>query len=135
MGCTVTATTPESINSSGHDHAHADDQDPGLWTSWLDRLAPLREACARTRTYLWMLATLLGFCLRLDHRGVTNWVRAVFLNSKAYHSLIKLFHGTRIKLWRPTRCWIQIVVSWLPVGEHGRQGDVRAPGQPVAGRG
>jgi hypothetical protein len=62
-----------------------------------------------------MLTALLGFCLRLDHRGVTSWVRAAFLDSKAYHSLINLFHGTGINLGKLTRCWIRIVLGWLPV--------------------
>lgn len=114
MGCTVTTTTSQSIKLSGQRYDH-DDEPASLWTPWLTTIEPLRDACARTRTYLWMMVTLLGFCLRLDHRGVTSWVRAAFLDTDAYHSLLNLFHGTGIKLGKLTQTWIQIVTRWLPV--------------------
>jgi hypothetical protein len=46
-----------------------------LWTAFWRALQPLRPACARTSTFLWLVVILAGFCLRPDLAGVTSLVR------------------------------------------------------------
>ena len=36
-----------------------------LWTAFWRALQPLRPACSRTTTFLWLVVVLAGFCLRL----------------------------------------------------------------------
>ena len=50
-----------------------------LWQEWWKWVAPLRGACARNRTFLWMCVALAGFCVRPDLWGVTSLVRALGL--------------------------------------------------------
>jgi len=37
-----------------------------LWLEWWRWCTPLRGACARNRTFLWMGVVLIGFCARDD---------------------------------------------------------------------
>ena len=43
-----------------------------LWLAWLRALQPLRPACARTATFLWLRLVLAALCLRPDLAGVTS---------------------------------------------------------------
>ena len=48
-----------------------------LWQEWWRWCAPLRGACARNRTLVWMGLVLAGFCVREDLGGVTSLVRVL----------------------------------------------------------
>jgi hypothetical protein len=37
-----------------------------LWVPWMNAVRSLRPACQRSRTFLWMLLTLISLCCRLD---------------------------------------------------------------------
>lgn len=37
-----------------------------LWQAWWMWYAPLRGACARKRTFLWMCTVVIGFSVRQD---------------------------------------------------------------------
>ena len=37
-----------------------------LWIEWMKAVAHLRPACARRRTYAWMVLVLMGLSIRLD---------------------------------------------------------------------
>jgi hypothetical protein len=43
-----------------------------LLVPWMNAVWSLRPACHRSRTFLWMLLTLIGLCCRLDLAGVTS---------------------------------------------------------------
>jgi hypothetical protein len=40
-----------------------------LWWHWYSMVAPLRMACARQRSFLWLLVCLAGICAREDLLG------------------------------------------------------------------
>ena len=48
-----------------------------IWTEWWSWVAPLRAACSRSRSFLWLLAALAGIAIRSDLLGVTSIVRAL----------------------------------------------------------
>jgi hypothetical protein len=45
-------------------------------------VAPLRAACARQRSFLWLSASLAGLCARADLLGVTSIVRTLGLAAR-----------------------------------------------------
>ena len=76
-----------------------------LWNAWFAAVAHLRPACARRRTYAWMVLVLLGLSLRLDLAGVTSFVRVLGLAPATYRRLLHLFHSSALKLDRLTALW------------------------------
>jgi hypothetical protein len=50
-----------------------------LWMVWMEAVRALRPACSRTRTFLWMVLTLISLCCRADLAGVTSYVRVLGL--------------------------------------------------------
>ena len=54
-----------------------------LWTTWFNAVAGLRPACARWRTFAWMVVVLLGLSLRPELAGVTSIVRVLALVSRS----------------------------------------------------
>ena len=82
-----------------------------LWPEWTRRLAPLRPACARTRTFLWLCTALLGLGARVDQAGVTSWVRSGFLEGTAYRRLLHLFAGGGVRVEVLTRCWVGLALT------------------------
>ena len=92
-----------------------------LWTQWLHAAGRLRPACHRTRTYLWMVLTLMGLCCRADNAGVTSFVRVLNLRPEAYHRFLHLFHSNGLDLDVLTACWVRLcLVLFRPfrVGQH-----------------
>ena len=82
-----------------------------LWCEWMKVVLALRPACARTRTFLWMVLALVGFCTRSDLAGVTSFVRAAWIEDGGYHRLRHLFHSSGLHLDALTRCWIQLAAT------------------------
>jgi DDE superfamily endonuclease len=76
-----------------------------LWIEWFKAVAHLRPACARTRTYLWMVLVLMGLSIRADAAGVTSFVRVLGLAPAAYKRLLHLFHSSALKLDILTDLW------------------------------
>lgn len=92
-----------------------------LWAQWLQAVGRLRPACHRTRTYLWMVLTLMGLCCRADNAGVTSFVRVLNLRPEAYHRFLHLFHSNGLDLDALTACWVRLgLVLFRPfrVGQH-----------------
>ena len=52
-----------------------------LWQEWWRWCAPLRGACARNRTFVWMGVVLAGLCVLEDLWGVTSLVRVLGLEA------------------------------------------------------
>ena len=48
-----------------------------LWNLWWSWVEPLRGACSRHRSFLWLAAALAGFSVRSDLLGVTAVIRAL----------------------------------------------------------
>src|SRR5277367_3040635 len=78
-----------------------------LWRAFWHALGPLRPACARTSTFLWLVVVLAGLCLRPDLAGVTSLVRGLGLSEASYYCLLHFFHSAALDLERLTRLWHQ----------------------------
>jgi len=85
-----------------------------LWQEWWRWCAPLRGACARHRTFLWMSVVLAGFCVREDLWGVTSLVRALGLQAACYDRLLDFFHSPALNVESLTRLWATLVVNRHP---------------------
>ena len=85
-----------------------------LWSVWWRALAPLRPACSRTATFLWLAAILAAFCIRPDLAGVTSLLRALGLRRCCYYSLLHFFHSDALNLETLTRLWCQGLWRLLP---------------------
>lgn len=80
-----------------------------LWLAWLRAVQPLRPACARNSTFLWMTVVLAALCIRPDLGGVTSLVRAMGLSGASYHCLLHFFHSEALRLDSLTLLWSQSV--------------------------
>ena len=78
-----------------------------LWTAFWRALQPLRPACARSATFLWLVVVLAGLCLRPDLAGVTSLVRGLGLSEASYYCLLHFFHSPALDLEHLTRLWQQ----------------------------
>lgn len=85
-----------------------------LWFEFWRWCAPLRKACARNRTFLWMSAVLAGFCVREDMRGVTSIVRSLGLQGACYDRLLDFFHSPALNVDTLTKLWAQLVTAQHP---------------------
>jgi len=78
-----------------------------LWHAWLRALQPLRPACSRSASFLWLVLVLAALCLRPDLAGVTSLVRALGLSDASYYCLLHFFHSPALDLDYLTRLWRQ----------------------------
>lgn len=85
-----------------------------LWSAWWRALAPLRPACSRTATFLWLAAILAALCIRPDLAGVTSLMRALGLRRCCYYSLLHCFHSSGLNLETLTQLWCQGLWRLLP---------------------
>ncbi len=95
-----------------------------IWTEWWSWVQPLRAACSRSRSFLWLLAAIAGISIRNDLLGVTSIVRALGLGAQCYDRLLDFFHSKAIDPDALCRCWVKTVFARLP-GIH------RVNGRPV----
>lgn len=86
----------------------------GVWQEWWRWASPLRDACARRRTFLWMLVVLAGFCVRDDLLGVTSLVRALGLQAVCYDRILDFFHSPALNVEKLTRVWAALVLRLHP---------------------
>lgn len=86
-----------------------------LWMVWFQAVAHLRPACARGRTYRWMVLVLMGLSIRTERAGVTSFVRGLGLAPSAYKRLLHLFHSSALKLDRLTVLWVRWCRTAFPV--------------------
>jgi hypothetical protein len=78
-----------------------------LWLAWLRAVQPLRPACSRTTTFLWLVLVLAALCLRPDLAGVTSLVRSLGLSDPSYYCLLHFFHSSALDQDRLTQLWRQ----------------------------
>src|SRR6266704_1001836 len=96
-----------------------------LWLAWLRALQPLRPACSRTTTFLWLVLVLAALCLRPDLAGVTSLVRSLGLSDTSYYCLLHFFHSSALPVEALTAAWLKTVRLLL-----GRR-LIRCNGRPV----
>lgn len=82
-----------------------------LWRRWLKCVVELRPACARHRTFLWMVLVLAGLSTRPERAGITSLVRVLELHGRAYRRLLHLFHSSALDLERLTDGWTRLVLK------------------------
>jgi len=95
-----------------------------IWTEWWSWVKPLREACSRSRSFLWLLAALAGISVRKDLLGVTSIVRALGLGGQCYDRLLDFFHSKAVDPVALSRSWVKTVFARMP-------GILRVNGRPV----
>ena len=85
-----------------------------IWTEWWSWVKPLRAACSRSRSFLWLLAALAGISIRSDLLGVTSIVRALGLGGHCYDRLLDFFHSKAVDPDALCRCWVKTVFARMP---------------------
>ena len=95
-----------------------------LWYEWWMWCKPLRSACARKRTFLWMCVVLIGFSVRQDLWGVTSIVRALGLTAPCYDRMLDFFHSSALNVKMLAQLWAALLLKNHP-------GLVRFNGMPV----
>lgn len=80
-----------------------------LWIIWYQTVTALRPACARTRTFLWLVVVLAAMTVRTDLAGVTSLVRSHWLRPRCYHRLLYFFHSPALDLSKLIRTWTAVV--------------------------
>src|SRR5258708_11859260 len=96
----------------------------GIWTEWWSWVQPLRAACSRSRSFLWLRAALAGISIRNDLLGVTSIVRDLGLAEQCYDRMLDFFHYNAVDPDALCRCWVKTVFARMP-GIH------RVNGRPV----
>jgi len=92
-----------------------------LWLAFWRALQPLRPACSRTATFLWLVLVLAALCLRPDLAGVTSLVRALGLSDASYYGLLHFFHSPAVDVATLTHLWQKTLQRllrrhWVRVG-------------------
>lgn len=83
-----------------------------LWIRWFDAVFQLRTACARTRTFFWMLVFLMSCTIRCgDLSGVTTCIRVLGLNDICYDRILDFFHSSALNLKKLRRLWFKLVLK------------------------
>lgn len=82
-----------------------------LWIEWLQAVRPLRPACSRSHTFLWLVLVLMGLCCRADNAGVTSFVRVLNFRGETYHRFLHLFHSKGLNLDALTACWVRLCLT------------------------
>lgn len=86
-----------------------------IWLLWWELIQPLRTACSRERTFLWMSVVLIGFLIRPDILGVTSIIRAIGLVDFYYDRLLDFFHSPALSLEKLTTVWTGMVLRSFPL--------------------
>ena len=86
-----------------------------LWAQRYCVVAPLRAACSRQRSFLWLLVALAGICARRDLLGVTSIVRALGLTARCCDRLLDCFHSPAVDVACLTRLWTRRALAIFPV--------------------
>lgn len=95
------------LNNNIFSHSTFSSRSHLLWLAWLRALQPLRPACSRTSTFLWLVLVLAALSLRPDLAGVTSLVRALGLSDISYFCLLHFFHSPALHLDLLTQLWQQ----------------------------
>jgi hypothetical protein len=95
-----------------------------LWAEWWSWVEPLRYACSRLQSFLWLAAALAGISSRADLLGVSSIVRALGLGERFYDRLLDFFHSQAVDPDALSRCWVKTLFRRMP-------GLYRVNGRPV----
>jgi hypothetical protein len=96
---------------------------PMLWKKWWELVCQLKGACARTRTFSWMIVCLMEMTVRTDLMGVSSIGRALGLVPTCHDRILDFFHSPALCLDKLTRLWRRLVFQ--------QSGILRVGGHPV----
>lgn len=96
----------------------------GIWMEWWKWAGALRGACARDRTFMWLLVAMIGFSIRDDMLGVSSFIRCTGIHGFYYDRLLDFFHTPALCVAELARTWTSTVFACHP-------GIVRSGGRPV----
>ena len=82
-----------------------------LWREWFKVVIQLKTSCSRNRTFIWLVIVLVGMSVRSDLYGVTSFVRAGFVESKHYKSLLNMFHSKALQLDILLTLWVKMSLT------------------------
>lgn len=82
-----------------------------LWTIWMQCVTELRPACARLKTFFWMVICLIAFTVRGDLAGVSSFMRALGLKDHCYDRLLDFLHSKSLDVELLARLWTQLVLQ------------------------
>ena len=85
-----------------------------LWFAWMNIVVQLKPACARTKTFFWMIIFLMGITIRPELAGVTSFIRGLGLNSYCYDRLLDFLHSTALDIDMLTQIWVRLVLKIFP---------------------
>lgn len=85
-----------------------EDEKSFLWCEWFKAIEALRPACARTKSFLWLVVCSVAMSIRVDLAGVTSFIRCQWLDEKYYNALLNNFNGTGVNLDKLTACWVKL---------------------------
>lgn len=103
-----------------------------IWSHWWNAVVPLRAACSRRRTFLWLAVALAGFCTRGDLLGVSSTVRTLGLAERCYGCLLDFFHSSAVDLDCLTRLWARNALKLLSVHRAGGRAVLLGDGIKIA---
>ena len=78
-------------------------------------LSRFRACFSRRAAFDWFVITVLGFIVRIDHCGVSSFVRWLGIKPSLYTALLSFFRSSSWKLQDILHCWWQIVLELCPL--------------------
>ena len=78
-------------------------------------LEKFRPCFSRKAAFDWFVIVVFGFIVRLDHHGVSSFIRWLSIKPKLYTALLSFFRASSWKLKDIMCCWWQIVLSCCPI--------------------
>lgn len=107
-----------------------------LWNLWYRIVRYFQPACSRSRTYMFLVLILVGFCIRSECAGVTSFIRALCLEPGLYKGFLHFFnYSTALDLTFLTQQWYRLVHRMFPVLQVGGYDVYVADGLKIAKEG
>ncbi len=78
-------------------------------------LLKFRSCFRRKAAFNWFVIIVVGFIVRLDHYGVSSFVRWLYIKPSLYTSLLSFFRASSWKLKDIMCRWWEIVLSGCPL--------------------
>jgi hypothetical protein len=77
-------------------------------------LFEFRSVFSYEAAFKWFVIVILGFIIRMDHVGVTSFIRWLYLEPKHYDALLLSFRATSWRIEQLLAKWTSMAVNLLP---------------------
>ncbi len=78
-------------------------------------LSMFRKCFSRRASFHWFVIVIMGFILRLDHHGVSSFIRWLGLDPSVYTALLLFFRASSWQLKDIQKRWREIVLLCCPL--------------------